>query len=146
VTIENQADLDQPVIMHMSIEVSDFARRRGSELVLVPPFPIRIGQITRLAERQTPLVLGEPTYASVKLSFKLPPGAKIASPLAPTEVKDADRKVTVRDRQEKGNLVLEREIDIPAGRVEPPEYKALQAFAGRADEATMREIVITLAR
>ena len=79
-------------------------------------------------------------------SFKLPPGAKISSPLAPADVKDADRKVTVRDREEKGNLVLEREIDIPAGRVEPPAYKALQAFAGRADEATMREIVITLAR
>src|SRR6185295_11130173 len=34
VTVENQADLDQPIVMRMSVQVSDFTRRRGRDLVL----------------------------------------------------------------------------------------------------------------
>ena len=81
VTVDNQGDLDRPIVMRMSIQVSDFARRRGRDLVLAPPFPIRISQVARLPRRQTPLLLGEPTYASVKLSFNLPKGAKVLSRL-----------------------------------------------------------------
>jgi hypothetical protein len=114
--------------------------------VLVPPFAIRISQIARLPRRQTPLVLGEPTYTSVRLSFKLPEGARIVSALPPVEVKDQDRRVIVRDRQEGQTLILERIIDIPAGRIEPAAYGDLQTFARRADEATMRDIVISVGK
>ncbi len=127
----------------MSIQVSDFVRKRGRDLVLAPPFPIRISQISRLPHRQTPLLLGEPTYASIHLSFKLPPGSKILSRFDPVEIKDHDRKVVVRDRMDGPSLVLERTIDIPAGRIEPAGYANLQSFARRADEATMRDIVIS---
>jgi cellulose synthase operon protein C len=144
VSVENQADLDQPIVMRMSVEVSDFTRRRGRDLVLAPPFPIRISQIARLPHRQTPLLLGEPTYARVRLSFKLPAGAKITSLLKPIEIKNDDRKVVVHDRQEGQTLVLERTIDIPAGRIEPSGYSNLQTFARQADEATMRDIVISV--
>ncbi len=146
VSVENQADLDQPIVMRMSVEVSDFTRRRGSDLVLAPPFPIRISQIARLPHRQTPLLLGEPTYARVRLSFKLPAGAKITSRLSPVEIKNDDRKVVVHDRQEGQTLVLERTIDIPAGRIEPSGYSNLQTFARQADEATMRDIVISVGK
>jgi hypothetical protein len=132
--------------MRMKVEVSDFARRRGKDLVLVPPFPIRISQITRLARRQTPLLLGEPTYAAVHLTLKLPAGGHVVSALAPVEIKDQDRKVTVRDRLEGQSLVLDRVIDIPAGRVEPGAYSALQEFARQADEATMRDIVFSVGK
>jgi hypothetical protein len=142
--ILNQSDLDQPIVMRMTVEARDFARRRGRDLVLAPPFPIRISQISRLPKRQTPLLLGEPTYASIHLVLKLPPGAKVTSRLDPIEIKDHDRKVIVRDRQEGQTLVVERVIDIPAGRVEPEGYANLQTFARRADEATMREIVISV--
>jgi tetratricopeptide (TPR) repeat protein len=143
VDIENQADLDQPIAMRMNIEVTDFARRRGGTLVLTPPFAIRISQLTSLPRRQTPLLLGDPTYASIKLALKLPRGAVVRG-LAPVEVKDGDRRVIVKDRQEGGTLILERLIDIPAGRVQPSEYAGLQRFARAADDATMRDIVITL--
>ncbi len=146
ITVENQSDLDQPIVMRMSVKVSDFTRRRGRDLVLAPPFPIRISQITRLPSRQTPLLLGEPTYASIRLSFTLPPGAKVVSALEPVEIKDQDRRVMVRDRVDGHTLVLERTIDIPAGRIEPTGYPTLQAFARRADEATMRDIVISMAQ
>ena len=110
---------------------------------MAPPFPIRISQITRLTHRQTPLLLGEPTNAKIRLSLKLPPGSKVLSRLDPVEIKDRDRKVVVQDRQEGQTLVLERTIEIPAGRVEPTGYSDLQTFARRADEATMRDIVIS---
>jgi tetratricopeptide (TPR) repeat protein len=142
VKIENQADLDQPLVMRMGIDVSDFAHRRGRDLVLPPPFPIRISQVAALPRRQTPLLLGQPTYAKVRLSLKLPPNAKVISSLSPGEVKNDDRKVWVHDRQEGGTLVLERLIDLPAGRVEPSGYEALRDFAQRADEMMMRDIVI----
>jgi tetratricopeptide (TPR) repeat protein len=145
-SIENQADLDQPIVMRMNIDVTDFTRRRGRDLVLVPPFAVRISQIARLPRRQTPLVLGEPTYASIRLSFKLPPDARVISALAPVEVRDHDRRVVVRDRQEGQTLVLERIIDIPAGRIEPAAYGELQEFVRRADEATMRDIVIAIGK
>jgi len=144
--VEHQADLDEPIVMRMKIEVSDFAHRRGKDLVLVPPFPIRISQITRLPRRQTPLLLGEPTYAAVHLTLKLPPGGHVVSALAPVEIKDQDRKVVVRDRLEGQSLVLDRVIDIPAGRVEPGAYGALQEFARQADEATMRDIVFSVGK
>jgi hypothetical protein len=145
-SIENQSDLDQPLVMRMNVEVTDFLRRRGRDLVLVPPFAIRISQIARLPRRQTPLVLGEPTYTSVRLVFKLPEGARIVSSLPPVEVKDRDRRVIVRDRQEGQTLILERIIDIPAGRIEPAAYGDLQTFARQADEATMRDIVISVGK
>jgi hypothetical protein len=146
VEIEHQADLDEPVVMKMKLDVSDFAHRRGANLVLSPPFPIRISQVTGLPRRQTPLVLGQPTYAKVHLSLKLPPNARVVSDLSRGEISNADRKVSVHDRQEGGTLVLDRVVDIPAGRIEPSGYDALRDFAQRADETMMRDIVITISR
>jgi hypothetical protein len=140
--VENQKDLDQPLIMRMGVEVSDMARRRGGDLVLPPPFPIRISQVTGLPQRQTPLLLGQPTYAKVHISLKLPGNARVRTTLTPGEVKNDDRKVWVRDRQEGRTLVLERLVDLPAGRIEPSGYEALRDFAQRADEMLMRDIVI----
>jgi hypothetical protein len=42
--------------------------------------------------------------------------------------------------------VLERIIDIPAGRIEPAAYPELQEFVRQADEATMRDIVIAIGK
>jgi tetratricopeptide (TPR) repeat protein len=144
--VENQAELDQPLTMRMEVEVSDLARRRGGELVLPPLFPIRISQVTGLPQRQTPLLLGQPTYAKVHISLKLPQNTRVRSTLTPGEVKNEDRKVWVRDRQEGGSLVLDRLIDLPAGRIEPSGYEALRDFAQRSDELLMRDIVIANTR
>jgi hypothetical protein len=37
-------------------------------------------------------------------------------------------------------------IDVPAGRVEPAAYMALQKFARQADEATTRDLLIRLGK
>ncbi len=144
-SVEHQSDLDEPIVMHMRIEVRDFARTQpqSRELLLSPPFAIRISQLTSLPSRQTPLILPDPTYAAVKISLKLPPGAMVVGTTR-AEVRDGDRRVAVLDRQEGGTLILERIIDIPAGRVQPGAYADLQKFARDADDATMRDVRIRL--
>jgi cellulose synthase operon protein C len=144
ITVENQSDLDKPIVLRMSIEVSDFARRRGKSLALLPPFPIRISQLASLPRRQTPLLIREPTYESIAISLRLPPGAHLTTPPLRTEIKDGDRRVVVDDKEGGGTFTLHRVIDIPAGRIAPAEYGALQSFARAADEATLRDVVIAL--
>jgi hypothetical protein len=80
----------------------------------------------------------------VRLSVKLPPGARLTTDLRPWSDKDDGRSVAVSDRLDKGTLVLERVVDIPAGRIQIAGYPAFQAFARRADAALHREIVIAL--
>jgi hypothetical protein len=111
--------------------------------VLTPPFAIRISQLTGLPYRQTPLLLSDPTYASIRLVLRLPKGAAAALPGA-ADIRDGDRAIAIRDRQEGAALVLDRVVSIPAGRVRPDEYKALQQFARQGDDATMRDVVIQL--
>jgi cellulose synthase operon protein C len=144
INVENQLDLDKPVVLRMTIEVSDFARRRGKSLVVAPPFAIRISQLASLPRRQTPLLIREPTYASITLSLRLPPGARLAAPALHAEIKDGDRRVVVDDKEHAGTITLHRVIDIPAGRVTPQDYGALQSFARRADEATLRDVAIVM--
>ena len=144
--VDHMADLDEPLALRMRIEVSAFAERRGEQLVVSPPFAIRVGQLTPLVTRQTPLLIGEPTYADVHLALKLPPGATVVTDLSPVTVVDGDRKVSVRDRTAPGELHLERTIDLAAGRITPEAYGAFRAFAEKADEATLRDVVITLAK
>lgn len=143
-SLENQSNLDEPLLLKMTVEVPELAKRRGNELTLDPPLAIRVSQLASLPSRQTPLLIGEPTYAEVRFSLKLPAGAKMQSKLAEVALNDADRVVRVRDREEGDVLVLDRVVDIPAGRVEPEAYSALQEFGREADEATSREIVIAV--
>lgn len=142
--IENESNLDEPLILKMTVEVPELARKRGNELTIDPPLAIRISQLATLPSRETPLLVGEPTYAEVRFSLKLPEGARAKTPASPVEVKDAERRVRVADRQEGELLVLDRLVDIPAGRVEPDAYPGLKVFAREADELTSREIVIEM--
>src|SRR5690606_41570570 len=125
-------------------EVQELAQRRGNELAMDPPLAIRISQLASLPTRETPLLMAEPTYAEIRFSLKLPEGAKAKILQPPVEVKDAERIVRIKDRQEGDYLVLDRLIDIPSGRVEPSAYPSLKNFAREADEAISREIVIAV--
>jgi len=143
-TVENQTNYDEPLVLAMTVEVPELAQRRGDELAIDPPLAIQVSQLAALPSRETPLLMLEPTYAEIRFSLKLPEGAKARIPQPSVEVKDAERLVRVQDRQEGGVLVLDRLIDIPSGRVEPNAYASLKSFAREADEAISREIVISI--
>jgi len=144
--VKNIADLDNPLTLAMKIELSNFARPRGGELVISPPFQVNVANLAALPSRETPLYLSEQiaTRTEVRLRVKLPQGAKLQTDLKPWSDKNDGRSVSVDDRIEKGTLVLDRVVDIPAGRVQTDAYGAFQAFARRADAALHREIVLAL--
>ncbi|MEJ7730816.1 MAG: hypothetical protein WKG00_16560 [Polyangiaceae bacterium] len=142
--VKNLADLDAPLILAMKIEHTTFARARGSELALSPPFQMNLLSLAALPSRETPLYLSEQlsNRTVVDLRIKLPAGARVTTELAPWSADDDGRKVTVNDRLDKGVLVLDRVVDIPAGRVQPDRYPAFQSFARRADAALRRDVVV----
>lgn len=140
------ADLDEPVVLTMRVELPSFARRGEGSLDVDVPFLPRLGPLAQLAERQTPLYLPErvATSASVELDVELPPGASVASELEPATLSDGSRTITVADKLDRGRLRISRSLDVPAGRVQPEEYPAFRAFAQGADAGLHRTVRITL--
>jgi hypothetical protein len=128
----------------MKIEVSDFARRRGNALVIKPPLMMKIAPFASLETRQTPLLLPEATHSEVRLTIQLPKGATLPDAPTPSELKDGDRSVALRDRRTDEGLLLERILDLPAGRIPVASYGAFRTFAQDVDERVGREIKILL--
>lgn len=146
VEVKNLADLDEPLILSMKLEMSTFARTRPGEIVISPPFPRQLGALASLPSRETPLYLSEQISMGVamKLAIKLPPGARVAEPLVPMSAEDEGRIVRVNDRIDRGMLVLDRFIDLPAGRIQSNAYPKFQDFARKGDAALRRDLVLTL--
>jgi hypothetical protein len=146
--VKNLADLDAPLTLAMELEMGNFARVRGSEIIVSPPFAIHLGALASLSSRETPLYISEDfaRSAHVKFTIRLPPGAEVATPLAATAAENENRVVSVRDRAEKNTLLFERFVDLPAGRVKPDDYASFQTFVQLADAALNREVVISLSK
>jgi hypothetical protein len=146
VSVKNVADLDAPLVLQMKLEMSSFARPRGGELLISPLFPLHLAALTTLPSRETPLYISEniATRLAVKLRIKLPEGARVAVAPEKTALDDEGRSVRVEDRVEPGYLVLDRVMDLPAGRIQPGGYLGFQAFARQVDAALHRDVSVTL--
>jgi tetratricopeptide (TPR) repeat protein len=144
--VKNLDELDAPLVLHMKLEMSSFARPRGGELLVSPLFPLHLAALTTLPARETPLYISEnvATRLAVKLRIKLPEGARVTTELSPHTVEDEDRFVKVTDHVEPGFLVLDRVMDLPAGRIQPAGYLGFQAFARSVDAALHRDVSVTL--
>jgi len=139
-TLRHRDDLDNPLLIESRVEVGSFAQLAGGVLILSPPFTPRISQLATLPARQTPLLIDEATHQEVRLRIGLPRGAEVESGVAPAELSDGERRVTIADRVEtakdgKKVLVLDRVVDVPAGRIQPAQYAKFLTFARRADDA-----------
>jgi hypothetical protein len=64
--------------------------------------------------------------------------------LAASHVEDESRYVKVADHVEPGWLVLDRVMDLPAGRIQPASYLNFQNFARHVDSALHRDVAISL--
>jgi tetratricopeptide (TPR) repeat protein len=148
VDVVNAAALDEPLVLHLKLEMSSFARSAGGELVISPLFPLHLGPLAALPQRETPLYISEDdaTRLAVKLRIKLPPGASVATPLEAATADDDGRFVRLADHVEGGTLVLDRVLDLPAGRIQPTGYARFQAFARKVDTALHRDVSVTLGR
>jgi hypothetical protein len=134
----------------MKVRMPNFAKYRagagGRELVISPPFALRLSGLATLPSRETPIYISETTatLTIVDLRVVLPEGARITTPLSPWNAEDGGRSVRVNDRDDHGELVIARTVDIPAGRVQPEAYATFQSFVKGADTVLHRDVVVTL--
>lgn len=142
--IEHVRDLDEPVIVHMTADMPTFAQQSGNVLIISPPFTPDLSKMAALPERQTPMLIPEATDQEVEVDIRLPSGARLAVPLATHRVDDGSRRIAVSDHADGDRIVLARSISLPAGRVQPEEYKQFLAFARRADDALHSSIRVLL--
>jgi hypothetical protein len=138
--------LDEPVVMRMQVAAPAFARPSHSELVLEVPFLGSLEPLVQLTERQTPLYISErvATRARVTLSVELPKGARVVTPLVPKTIEHDTLTVRVADRVEAGVLHVSRELDLPAGRIQPDRYAEFRERVLEASEALNRSLRIAL--
>jgi len=141
--IENAEDLAAPLVLRMRAEISQIARSSGGRLVLKPLFPVNIAQVASLAERQTPLLLTSSSHVEVRFQITAPEGMTLPGTLPGGELRDGDRRVSVKDSVEGRSVTLRRLVDIPAGRVQPgEEYARFVSFTREADRLLEREIAL----
>jgi hypothetical protein len=132
--LEQLDDLDAPLSLRMSAEMANFAQPTAGDLVIGPPFTLRISQLTALPARQTPLLIPDATRREVTLRIKLPPGYRVRDRVGSAKVEDGNRRLVVTDAAKDGALTLSRLIDLPAGRIRPADYPRFVEFARRADD------------
>jgi hypothetical protein len=142
--LEHVKDLDRPVVVRMVAEAPTFAQQSAGTLIIAPPFTPDFARIAALPERQTPMLMLEATDRKVELTIELPRGARLMSPLQPQKVDDGGRRITVEDRTDGTRLVLARSVLLPAGRVQPEDYKRFLGFVRRADDALRSSIRVAL--
>jgi len=144
--LANLDDLDEPLLLKMKAEMPGFAQASGGDLSIAPPFAPRVAALAALPARQTPLLIGEATHQEVRIKVALPKGASLRDVLAGSTLKDGDRSVKIADRLEGETLILDRALDIPAGRVKPDAYPSFLEFARRVDAALGRDVRVRVTR
>lgn len=141
--VKDRDALDKPLVLALRGELLGLAQVSAGSLTFAPPFAPQLAAVASLPKRQTPLLIHHSMDRSIRLEVELPPGARAVLP-RPYSARLGDRTVTVKDRQEGSSLILEREISLGAGRIQPEAYAEFAAFVRSADEALNREIQIAL--
>jgi tetratricopeptide (TPR) repeat protein len=137
-------DPDSPLVIRSHSRVPSFAQVAGNVLLVNPPFAPRIGQLAALPARQTPLLVVDSTEQQILLRLHFPSGSSLANPMSPRQITEGGYRVTVRDREEGGAVVLDRLIELPAGRVQVKNYPEFLHFARRADDSLSASIRVRL--
>ncbi|MEM1031431.1 MAG: hypothetical protein AAF928_10835 [Myxococcota bacterium] len=137
-------ELDRPARLKMGVEVPNFARVGDGEMSVKVPFLAALAPLVSKPERETPLYIGDRATRHVKLQLEvaLPPGAKVLTPLELVTIESPALRVIVRDRILGDTLMIDREVELPAGRIQPEGYPAFVTLVRRADDALNRIIRI----
>jgi hypothetical protein len=139
--IENKRELSMPLVVRTRLEAPALAKHQGQGLLLKSLFPMHLAQLAALPARQTPLLIGGSSHVEIRFQIVVPEATRVPPDLPPGEVKDGERLVRVNDVVQGHAIVLNRLVDIPAGRVAPgAEYEKFQHFSQSADELFEREI------
>jgi len=132
-TIVNLDALDQPLTIELEVAVPLFARKNDRGLEFSVPFLGSMSPLVGLPRRESPLYIEESAQTLVVLDVALPPGTRLATMLEAGTVDEPGIRVRVADRLEPGLLHLEREANLPAGRIPPDDYAPFRESLLRAD-------------
>ena len=130
----------------MTIEVPNLARHTDGGLVLDLPFLGSVGRLVRLPARETPLYISERFATRTKVDFTivLPEGAKVVSALDSVKVKHHGIVARTVTKKTANGIRVQREVDLPTGRVMTDEYPAFREKVMAADDALTAAIRISL--
>jgi tetratricopeptide (TPR) repeat protein len=135
--------LDQPLVMHLRIDVPELAKSTRTGLALHPPFAPHLAQLAPLPERRTPILHRATWRAEVRMHVVLPESLRMPSQLPHVDLRDAGALVVVRDAANGHAIDFDRVIDFPAGRIQPgAEYAAWQKFTQQAEAVVTRDVLI----
>jgi tetratricopeptide (TPR) repeat protein len=140
---EHAADLDEPLVLHLRVDVPELAKTVAGGLSVHPPFAPNLAQLAALPVRRTPLLRRSSWRAEVRMHVVLPEGAKVPSNLPVGDQREGSSTIAVRDAVHGHAIDFDRVIDLPAGRVQPgADYARWQAFAQRADALIARDVLV----
>ena len=143
VAVDNKEDASAPLVLRIKAEVPELARPGPAGLSIASIFPMNLAELAALPERQTPLMLQHAFHVEVHFEIVVPDALRLPATLAPVEVRDGERSVAVRDAVQGRVLVLDRVVDIPAGRVLPgAEYTRFLRFIHDGDNMVQRQLVL----
>lgn len=134
---------DQPLVLHMRVEVPEFAKPTAGGLSLHPPFSPHLAQLAAAPVRHTPLLRRGAWLTKIRIRVVLPESMKMPSKLPREGRREGALFVAVNDGVNGHAIDFDRVIDLPPGRVEAgAEYATWQAFVQAADALLTREIAI----
>jgi tetratricopeptide (TPR) repeat protein len=148
--IDNLGDVDQPVVLRLTIEAPELAKPVQGGLSLGPlfrpawrPGEDRLSKLAELPERVTPLLRVQSAHTEVHIEVAFTDKFHLPPKLPAVDVKYGGCEVSVQDTVAGHAIYLERLVDLPAGRVQPgDDYAKYQQFARDADAAYERETVV----
>jgi hypothetical protein len=141
--VDGASALDQPLVMHLHVEVPRLAKPFKGGLTLQPPFAPSLEQLGALPTRHTPLLRRNAWHTEIRVRVVFPESAKMPGDMPRGEVREGDAMVAVRDAVNGHALDFDRVIELPAGRVEPgKEYASWQKFLRDADSLVAREVLV----
>jgi tetratricopeptide (TPR) repeat protein len=141
--IDRADDLDAPLVMHLVVEAPELAKPVRGGLSLRPPFSPPLAQLAALPTRHTPLLRRASWHAETRVRVILPASMKPPAELPRGEQRLGDAHVVVRDTVAGHDILLDRVVDLPAGRTDAGEpYAQWQEFVRAADALTSRDVPI----
>jgi hypothetical protein len=143
VKVDDADALDQPLVMHLKLEVPQLAKPATSGMTLRPPFSPNLTQLAALPERHTPLLRRASWHAEVRLHVVLPDAMRMPADLPRGEAREGEALVVVKDAVNGHSIDFDRLIDLPAERVQPgEEYARWQEFTRKADALVARDVAL----
>jgi hypothetical protein len=138
------ADLaDKPLVMHLRVEVPEFAKPTATGLSLPAPFSPHLAQLAASPIRHTPLLRRSAWRTHIQIRAVLPESMKLPAQMPTAERHEGDLVVAVRDVVSGHAIDFDRVIDLPSARVEPgADYATWQAFVQAADALLTRDVAI----